>query len=177
MQRLPCHIVPPKKGIAVGNDARDDLVRSAVVIPIARSRARIDEAHQTLVDRRLPNQFGARQSADPGNQSMGVPARAIDQLGDAAPAKLPQRGVGRNSTPASRPLGRPILPIAGIFEGVEGANVEVAGLQENDGRLAGLTFKGARQGGRLKTATRIAGQVDDGVLPSPRSRMARSMVP
>src|SRR5262249_13870864 len=47
-----------KEGFTGRNNARDDFIGPAIVVLIGRSRLGIDEAHQALIDRRLPNHFG-----------------------------------------------------------------------------------------------------------------------
>ena len=52
------------------------------MILVIRQWFRIEEAHQSLVYHRFPNDFRIRKTTDPGDQGMGVTTCAIDQFGE-----------------------------------------------------------------------------------------------
>src|SRR6202035_1753560 len=70
----PAHAasVPPcgaaEERLAGGDGPRDRLVGPAIVILLGCARARVEEAHQALIDRRLPHDLRARQPADARDQ-------------------------------------------------------------------------------------------------------------
>src|SRR6516165_300662 len=103
-----------EKGFPGRNDPADDLVRSAVMIRIGCARPRIEKAHQTLVDRRLPDDLRTRQAADARDQGASMNAGTVDQLGNARPSELTQRRVGWNGAAAPRPIGVPVDLVARI---------------------------------------------------------------
>ena len=70
------------------------------MIRVFRSRSGIEEAHQVLIDDRLPDYFRAWKTTDPRDQSMGIAACAIDQFSQPRPPKLAQRSIGRDTTTA-----------------------------------------------------------------------------
>src|SRR5262249_59844855 len=96
------------------NNSRDNFIGPPIVILVSGCGLWIDETHQALIDRRLPNDFGTWQTANAGHRRMRMGARAFDQFGNAQPTELAQGGVGGHSTPPSRPFRVPIDLIAGV---------------------------------------------------------------
>src|SRR6516165_7867105 len=58
----PCRAA--EEGFTGRNDPGDDLIRSPVMVPLGCISVRIEKAHQSLVDRRLPDHLRPRQAAD-----------------------------------------------------------------------------------------------------------------
>ena len=75
---------------------------------------RIEKAHKTLVDRRLPDHFCSGQAADANYECAGMSARAFNQLGNARSAQLPQRGVCWHGPTTSRPFRVPVDLVASV---------------------------------------------------------------
>ena len=80
-------------------DALDHQVGAPVMVHISRSRSRLEESDESLVESRRVDEFGAREGADAGHEGMSVVAGAFHQVGHPGPAKLAQSGVGATPRP------------------------------------------------------------------------------
>ena len=77
---------------------------------------RVEEPHQALVQGRGAERLRARHGADALHQRGSMIAAAVDQIGDAGPAQLPQGRIEGKSPRPPRPVRGPVQLIA-VFAG------------------------------------------------------------
>ena len=143
MARRPRQVVPVKKAFAGGEDFGDDAVGEGVVILLGGFGAGVVEANEALVDLRCPEDFGVGQSADAGDDGVGVGAGSVDEVGYSRASELPDGGVGCEGSGATGEFGVPVHLVAGVvvvvgeIGGVVGEGGAVGGAVGHEG-VAGV---------------------------------------
>src|SRR5262245_54517663 len=90
------------------DDPLDDFLGPLVMVLFRGVRFQIEKSNQALIDAWLPDQLGSGKRADAGGDGMCALAAAFNEGCNTLTAELPDCGVGRKASRASRKLRVPI---------------------------------------------------------------------